>query len=781
MDESDKIKKTRKATNATTRCTTACRGVRACVGNVLHTAATVFAKGPLWRRILAWLTTMAVSFIVLLGLIDINFLWMFGKSPGFADIKHPVVSEASEVYSADGVLMGRYYNENRTPVKYEQISPILIRTLISTEDERFYHHHGVDFQGLFAAGKDMMKGNARGASTITQQLAKNLFRVRTRYSTGLCGHIPGLKLFVMKMKEWIVAEKLEFVYSKEDILTMYLNTVDFGSNAFGIKTAARIYFNTTPDSINYEQAATLVGLLKATSTYNPRLHPANALSRRAVVLDNLYEHNGIVINGKQATRQQLDSIKALPLALRNKETDNESQHGIAPYFRQELKKYIESLCNEELVKGYDSISPLDLDVDGVKIYTTIDTRIQKHAEEAVCKQMAIVQQRFDEHWGATPPWTDRQGRELPNSVENIARNNHTENLDSIRKMLRYLHCGFVAIEPDTREVKAWVGDIDYNRWKYDKVTAMRQPGSTFKLFAYTEAMNQGMKPTDYRTDRWMSYPDTTATGKATIYAPHNANGFFSGLDMPLRSAFAQSINSVAVKIGQEVGIPNIIRTAHAMGIESPLENVKSLPLGACDVNLLELVNAYCTVIADGRFAKPILITKIEDRNGRIIYEAKRESKQAIPYRSAFFMRKMLEAGLREAGGTSMALWQYIHPVLQHSEFGGKTGTSNNHSDAWFVGVTPKMVAGAWVGGEFRSIHFRTGQLGQGSRTALPVFGYFIQSLLKDDRLPQYREKFAQPKEPIREDEWMCKGVLAMHPDSLRNDSLRTDSALVQIQ
>ena len=745
------------------------------LNNIKKIIYMAFMRGPLWRRMLVWLLAVIMFVVCFLGLVDMNFLWLFGKSPGFADIKNPVVSEASEVYSADGVLMGRYYNENRTPVKYEQISPIIIRTLIATEDERFYHHHGVDFQGLFSAGKDMMKGNARGASTITQQLAKNLFRVRTRYSTGLCGHIPGVKLLVMKMKEWIVAEKLEFIYTKEDILTMYFNTVDFGSNAFGIKIAARSYFNTTPDSLNYEQSAILVGLLKATSTYNPRLNPKNALSRRNVVLENLYDHDGIIINGKKATREQLDSLKSLPVTLRVKHTDNEAQNGIAPYFRQELKKYIDTLCEAGLVKGCDSTSTLDLDVDGVKIYTTIDTRIQKHAEDAVKKQMASLQEKFNAHWGSTPPWTDRQGREIPGFVENVAKNNHTENLDSVREMLRYLHCGFVAIEPDTREVKAWVGDIDYDKWKYDKVTAMRQPGSTFKLFAYAEAMNQGMKPTDHRVDKWMAYPDTSASGEVKIYAPHNANGFFSGSNMPLRSAFAQSINSVAVKIGQEVGIPNIIRTAHAMGIHSPLQNVKSLPLGSCDVNLLELVNSYCTVIADGEYEDPIMITKIEDRHGRTIYEAKHNRQQAIPYRSAFFMRKMLEAGLRESGGTSMALWPYIHPVLQYSEFGGKTGTSNNHSDAWFVGVTPKMVAGAWVGGEFRCIHFRTGQLGQGSRTALPVFGYFIQSLLKDDKFPKYRKKFEKPKEPIREDEWMCKGVLAIHPDSLRNDSIRRDT------
>ena len=744
-------------------------------GFIANKLKNFFTRGSLWRLLTVWFFTLTVGFILLLGLIDVNFLWLFGKSPGFKDITNPVISEASEVYSADNVLMGRYYNENRTPIRYNQVTPRLIRTLIATEDERFYSHHGVDVQGLLAAGKDMLQGNARGASTITQQLAKNLFRVRTRYSTGLCGYIPGVKLVVMKLKEWIVAEKLEFVYSKDDIITMYLNTVDFGSNAFGIKTASRNYFNTTPDSLTYEQAAVLVGLLKATSTYNPRINPQNALIRRNVVLDNLYANEGLIINGKNATTEQLDSIKAIPIKLRNTSQEEATQHGIAPYFRQELKKHVEQICKRGLVKGYDSISPLDLDVDGVKIYTGIDTKIQHYAEEAVAKQMELLQRKFEEHWGTTPPWTDRQGREIPGFVENIAKRNHTGNLDSIRTMLHYLHCGFVVIEPDTREVKAWVGDIDYNRWKYDKVTSMRQPGSTFKLFAYAEAMNQGMKPTDCRIDKWIAYNDTDATGKPVIYAPHNANGFFSGSSIPLRSAFAQSLNSIAVQIGQEVGIENIINTAHAMGIQSPLDNVKSLPLGASDVNLLELVNAYCTVIAEGVAEDPVLVRKIVDRHGHIIYQHKHERRQAVPYRTAFFLRKMLEAGLKERGGTTQALWQYIHPVLQYSEFGGKTGTSNNHSDAWFVGVTPRIVAGAWVGGEFRSIHFRTGQLGQGSRTALPVFGYFIQSLLKDESLPKYRVKFPSPKEDIKESEWRSPVVIAIHPDSLKSDSVLTEN------
>lgn len=264
-------------------------------------------RGPWYKKTVVWIITCVLSVILLLIAVDLNFLYLFGKSPGFKDIEHPVTSEASEIYSADSVLIGRFFSENRTPVEYEDISPIIIQTLIDTEDERFYRHHGIDFQGLFAAIKDIASGRARGASTITQQLAKNLFRVRTQYSTGLLGKIPGVKILVMKAKEWIVAVKLEMIFSKEEILTMYFNTVDFGSNSFGIKTACRTYFNTTPDQLTYEQAATLVGLLKATSSYNPKLNPKNSTKRRNVVLTNLYDHGHLVIHGHKATRAQLDS------------------------------------------------------------------------------------------------------------------------------------------------------------------------------------------------------------------------------------------------------------------------------------------------------------------------------------------------------------------------------------------------------------------------------------------------------------------------------------------
>ncbi|MCD8301989.1 MAG: transglycosylase domain-containing protein [Prevotellaceae bacterium] len=767
--------------------------------------------GPWWRRVLMWILTLVLVFVLLLLAVYVNFLGFFGRTPGFADIAQPPVTEASIIFSADSVQIGTYYNENRTPVAYEEISPILMRTLVSTEDVRFYHHHGVDFTALFSATKDIISGHARGASTITQQLAKNLFKVRRvdgKYSTGLLGKIPGIKILIMKAKEWIVAMELETVYSKEEILTMYLNTVDFGSNAYGIKTACSTYFGITPHQLNYQQAATLVGLLKATSTYNPKRNPEKSMERRNVVLENLFKNGQMIINGYPATEKQLDSLKALPIVVAE-HIDTRSNLGTVPYFRKALENYVDMLCEKGLIDGYDEDDKIDLYTDGLKIYTTLDTRIQKYAEDAARKQMQTVQRNFDNHWGSTPPWQDASHREIPDFIEDIAKKTteykylvkkygegsdsvdfylnlpHSVTvfsydgeqekelsvMDSIRYMVRFMHCGFVAIEPDTRQVKAWVGDVDFNSWEYDKVTAMRQPGSTFKLFVYTEAMNQGLTPCDRRVDEWIAYPDTV-DGKPTTWAPHNANGFFTGADMPLKSAFAQSINSIAVKVGLEVGIANVARTAHAMGIESPLKETMSLSLGSSDVNLLELVNAYCTPIDDGKYNMPIMVTRIEDRNGNVIYEPKLKETQAIPYRSAYLMQKMLQAGLTERGGTTAALWQYIHPILNTgTDFGGKTGTTNNHSDAWFVGVTPGLVAGAWVGGEYRSIHFRTGELGQGSRTALPIFGYFVQNLLQDQRFSKYYRKFSDtPREAIDPSCWTCAGYYAT-PDSLERDTI----------
>lgn len=735
-----------------------------------------------------------IALIIYLGAVDLNFLWLFGKSPGFAQIKNPNTSSASEIYSADGKLIGKYFNENRTPVKYEEVNPQFWKALIDTEDERFYRHIGIDFQGLFGAAKDALVGNdARGASTITQQLAKNMFRVRTQYSTGLLGKIPGIKILIMKSKEWIIALKLEMLYEKNDILTMYANTVDFGSNSYGIKTASKTYFNTTPTNLTTEQGAVLVGMLKATTHYNPIANPKNSLRRRNVVLQNMVTKGDL-------SKKQYDSLSIIPIKLSYSVESN--YDGQALYFREAVANYLKDWCEEN---GYDLYS------SGLKIYTTIDTRMQKYAEEAARKQMKQIQRNFNNHWGKNDPWIDENGKVIPGFIEQIAQrqpvykylatkyqNNpdsityylnkphkvklfdydegtiekEMSTMDSIRYMVRFMHCSMVAMEPQTGAVKAWVGDINFNSWKYDKVTAMRQPGSTFKLFVYTEAMNQGLTPCDKRRDEYISMKVYDKKKKEEVtWTPGNANGRFSGDSIPLKSAFARSINSIAVRLGQEMGIKRIIDTAEKMGIKSPLEDEPSLALGSCDVNLLEMANAYSTIADDGKHHEPILVSRIVDRDGRQVYIAPNKTEQVIPYKSAFLVQQLLLGGLKEPGGTSQSLWGYVG---KHSdtEWGGKTGTSNNHSDAWFMCISPKLVVGAWVGGEYRSIHFRTGALGQGSRTALPICGYFLEAVLDDPNFKQYHAKFGKPKDKdISSDMYNCPSYY----QQARVDTTATDS------
>lgn len=735
-----------------------------------------------------------IALIIYLGAVDLNFLWLFGKSPGFAQIKNPNTSSASEIYSADGKLIGKYFNENRTPVKYEEVNPQFWKALIDTEDERFYRHIGIDFQGLFGAAKDALVGNdARGASTITQQLAKNMFRVRTQYSTGLLGKIPGIKILIMKSKEWIIALKLEMLYEKNDILTMYANTVDFGSNSYGIKTASKTYFNTTPANLTTEQGAVLVGMLKATTHYNPIANPKNSLRRRNVVLQNMVTKGDL-------SKKQYDSLSVIPIKLSYSVESN--YDGQALYFREAVANYLKDWCEEN---GYDLYS------SGLKIYTTIDTRMQKYAEEAARKQMKQIQRNFNNHWGKNDPWIDENGKVIPGFIEQIAQrqpvykylaakyhNNpdsityylnkphkvklfdydegtiekEMSTMDSIRYMVRFMHCSMVAMEPQTGAVKAWVGDINFNSWKYDKVTAMRQPGSTFKLFVYTEAMNQGLTPCDKRRDEYISMKVYDKKKKEEVtWTPGNANGRFSGDSIPLKGAFARSINSIAVRLGQEMGIKRIIDTAEKMGIKSPLQDEPSLALGSCDVNLLEMANAYSTIADDGKHHEPILVTHIVDRDGRQVYIAPNKTEQVIPYKSAFLVQQLLLGGLREPGGTSQSLWGYVGKH-NDTEWGGKTGTSNNHSDAWFMCISPKLVVGAWVGGEYRSIHFRTGALGQGSRTALPICGYFLQAVLDDPNFKQYHGKFGKPKDKdISSDMYNCPSYY----QQARVDTTATDS------
>ena len=478
---------------------------------------------PAWRKILNSAATFFMIFLLYLLLVDINFLGLFGKSPSLKALANPPHSISSEIISSDGKLIGKYFTENRKLVTFDEVSEEMKNTLISTEDKRFYNHIGVDFKGLFSAFRDMLRGNPRGASTITQQLVKNMFKTRSLYSTGLLGSLPGLRMFIFKTKEWSAAFKLEIFYTKDEILEMYLNTVSFGSNAYGIHTASKTYFDTTPDRLNYEQSAVLVGLLKAITAYNPYLNPDRSKERRNTVIGQLAKNNYI-------TESAADSLKKLPIKLNY---NMEKQHtGIAPYFRNYLTRFLENWGD---ANGYDIYA------DGLKIHVTIDSRMQKYAEDAVKKQMRKLQRSFFAHWSGQNPWRDEKGRELKNFIPeitkrtNIYRSLHKQyngdedsiqkylnipkkiqvfdyesgvkeyemsSMDSIRYMNHFLHCGFVAMEPGTKEVKAWVGDIDYNYWHYDKVVqSKRQPGSTFKLFVYAAAMIAGKSPCDLMEDK----------------------------------------------------------------------------------------------------------------------------------------------------------------------------------------------------------------------------------------------------------------------------------------
>ena len=761
--------------------------------------------GRAWyTKTLVALASCIVAFILYLGAVDINFLWLFGKSPGyFSGILDPQTSEASEIYSADGKLIGKYFNENRTPVEYDEVTPDFFKALVDTEDERFYKHIGIDPIGVFAAAKDaLLHHNGRGASTITQQLAKNMFRVRSQYSTGLLGKIPVLRLLIIKSKEWIIAVKLETVFSKKEIITMYANTVDFGSNSYGIKTAAKTYFNTTPKELTTGQAAVLVGMLKATTYYNPRTNPENSLARRNTVLYNMVTHGDL-------SKDRYNELKDEPIKLDFKVEEN--YDGQAKYFREAIANYLKDWCKDE---GYD------LYTSGLKIYTTIDTRMQKYAEDAARKQMKQVQQNFNNHWSirrtqagkgnwmGQDPWQDENHNVIPNFIQGIAerqpfykaliarfpnnpdsvnyyykewvhpvkvfdydKGSITMNMtseDSIKYMTTFMHCAFVAMEPQTGAVKAWVGDIDFDHWEYDKATAERQPGSTFKMFVYAAAMEAGLGPCDDRVDEYRQYDAFDAGHNPIKWAPRNSTGVYTGAPMSLKHAFSNSVNSVAVAVAEEVGMQRVIDVAKRLGIRSPLQNTPALALGSSDVTLLDMVNSYCTIMNGGRRNMPSFVTRIEDKDGNVVYRHEPENKRAVSRETAFLMQQMLLAGMTEPGGTSMALWGYdIHRY--DTNFGGKTGTTTDNSDGWYVGVTKNLVAGCWVGGEYRNVHFRSGRMGQGSHTALPVFGRFMEKVLADPSLSRYRGRI--PDKPSFEVDrpYDCHTVLP--PDTTSVDSL----------
>jgi len=717
------------------------------------------------NRFLRYLAIFIYFVILFFCAIELNFLGLFGHSPDMVEIRNPVMSVGSQVYTADGKLIGQYYREDRSPVEFNQISPNLINALVSTEDVRFYKHNGVDFYGFLTSMLSTAKGDRRGGSTITQQLAKNLFETRRRQSQGFIKHIPIFRTIVYKCKEWLTAYKIEHVYNKQEILTLYLNTVPFGNNSYGIKTASLKFFDKTPDKVNAAEAATLIGMLKATSTYNPINNPDRAIQRRNTVLGQMLKNNAL-----SKAEYVVDTAMQLNLNL-NYVAD--LSHGDS-YLREAVERWLKKWLKQ---------NDYDLYTDGLKIYTTIDSHMQQYADEAVAEKMKMLQKRFYDYWGKRNPWRDLEGNEITDFLQkneqalpiynmlmrkykgdtvqvkkyfetkkqmtvftwNGDRDTTFSTDDSIKYYAKILNTGMMTIDPATGYIKDWVGGINFKYFNYDHVNqAKRQAGSTFKPFAYVTALDNGYTPCDKFTDKPVSikYMDG---GKEQVWQPNNADFRFSYQDMSLRWAMGKSVNSITAQLTEKVGWDKIVHYAHMLGIESPLKSVPSVSLGSNDVSVYEMVRAYSTFLNKGVKIDPLLVTKITDQDGSVIQEFELKSEPVLNPETAWLMLYMFRGGMEEPGGTSQALWEY--PGLwkkDNNQIGGKTGTSSHYVDGWYMGITKDLVTGVWVGADDRSVHFNDSETGEGSHTALPIFGRFMEKVYADPNLPYKPGPFPKP-------------------------------------
>lgn len=762
-----------------------------------------------WPNILS--RTLWSAFVIGLGLfllypilVSTNFLFLFGKSPSLEELENPKVEQASELYTADGVLIGKYFRENRSPVPFNKMSPLLIQALVATEDVRFYEHSGIDSKSILGAVYAAARGEKRGGSTITQQLAKNLYKTRRGETGGGLGHIPVVSTLVSKTKEWLTAVELERRYTKEEILRMFLNTVEYGSNAFGIKVAAKTFYSTSPDSLKAEEAAMLIGVLNAPTLYSPRFNPKNALKRRNLVLERMGQAGYLKAGA-------VDSLQQRPIVLRYK-VENHID-GPATYFRGTVSQFVNDWCEKH---DYDMYR------DGLKIYTTIDSRMQQHAEDAVQKRMRNLQQQFDRFWRGkrSNPWVDDDGKEIPNFIETQIKRTelykelaeryrgqparldsalHAKRpmkvftwrgdgdttlvlspLDSLAYYKHFLHAGMMTMDPYTGQVKAWVGGINFRFFKYDHVKqGKRQPGSTFKPFVYLTALDNGYAPCDRIRDERVTIK-YVENGKNMEWKPNNVTRSYTGINMTLRHAMARSVNSVTAQLTEKVGWANVAKYAHKVGIKSKLLDVPSIGLGSGgDVSVYEMVDAYSTFLNNGFQSEPQFITRIEDRNGNVIKQFDPKQRRAISPETAWLMTYMLRGGMEEPGGTSQALWDFHDLWKKNNQIGGKTGTTSNYSDGWYMGMTKDLVTGVWVGGEDRSIHFTTSQTGEGGRTALPIYGAYMEKIYADRALGYDYGPFPKPSVKINK-KYNCVSPAELRPRRAEIDSIVVDNLLDRI-
>ena len=712
------------------------------------------------------------STIIFIASVNYNPYNLFGGMPSLQDLEKPESDLASELYSSDNLLLGKYFRYNRSPIEFNELSEELVTTLLVTEDIRFYDHSGIDFKGLVRASYGLSKniltfgssGLEGGGSTITQQLAKNLFKIR-REKKGKLSGIPFLGLVISKVKEWVVAIKLEEFYTKKEILAMYLNTAEYGSNSYGIKVAAKTYFDKLPSELNYNESSIIVGLLNKPTKYNPYFNPDNAIDKRAEIFYNLFKYE--VIN-----RTQYDTLRNSNLNLSYK-VENQNV-GQATYFRTVVRNYLIKWAKDN---GYDLFS------DGLKIYTTIDSRMQEIAENAVKNQMSRLQKIFNDHWDGKNPWIDEKGFEIKDFLKNtikrtryyksLLKDNENDTIkvfellnkkknmkvfswdgeidtvfsimDSLKYYKNFLQTGFISIEPKTGYIRAWVGGINHKYFKYDHVKqGRRQPGSTFKPIVYAAAIDNGYSP---------CYPVVDAPvvfelpGQDPPYwRPDNHNSKWTGETMTLRKAMAKSVNSITAFMTKKLSPNTVVNYAKKLGIQSRLDPVPAVCLGAGgDVSLFDLVGAYSTFINKGIWTEPFFISRIEDKYGNLIQEFIPTKQEALSEETAFLMLHMLKGSKEEEGGTARGL----NPILTtENDVGAKTGTTQNASDGWFIGVTHNLVSGAWVGGDDRSIHFRDWVFGQGARTAMPIWQEYMLNIYDNEELQIGKGRFDKPTKQI---------------------------------
>lgn len=705
---------------------------------------------------------LLVGGLALLGLSTLMitcvlvYVGALGPLPGYPELRAIQNYNASEVYSEDGVLLGKYFIENRINADLEEISPNIINALVATEDARFFEHSGIDLRaGLRVLVKSVLLSDesSGGGSTLSQQLAKNLYPRRDYMM---------LSMLVNKIREMFIARRLEKVYSKEELLRLYLNTVSFSENIFGIKVASQRFFDKAPGELNVEEAAVLVGMLKATTYYSPARHPERATQRRNVVLKQMSRYGHL-------TEVEYDSLQALPLGVKYyKEGNNQ---GLATYFREQLRQEVEEVLEDH---AKPDGTPYNLYTDGLRIYTTLDARLQRYAEEAVQEHIAWLQEAFGKEWKNGRPWGRNSVVERaveqseryqwlkkkgvsPEEIEKIfatpvamtvfswkggEEEREMSPLDSIKYYLTILNTGFLAMDPSTGLVKAWVGGIDHKYFKYDHVIqSRRQVGSTFKPIVYAAALQNGMLPCEYTYNRQATY------AQHDNWSPRNSDDEYGGV-YSMEGALAKSVNTVSVEILMRAGIDSVRQLAEAMGVDGYIPKTPSIALGTAEATLADMVQAYGTFANRGARPEMHYLDRIETAEGDTIVLFERPDPRrfpvVLPEAHADMMIRMLESVVDS--GTAQGL-RYQHGL--YNDLAGKTGTTQNQSDGWFIGFNPKLVAGVWVGAELPQVHFRSLRLGQGSTSAMPIFGKFMRKVYRDASFKSIRyARFAEPADTI---------------------------------